>query len=612
MGAQFLIQGGAFRLAKKALFTSTTWVGVAALVVAVAAAPAEAQTKRKSAAKQIEDPIPDPANGQPMTLIISLNQQKIDVYRGTTLITSAGVSTGMRGYATKAGVYSILEKRRHHRSNLYSGAPMPWMQRLTWTGTALHAGVLPGYPASHGCIRLPFSFAPKLFAITTAGEHAVVARDRVAPALIEHANLFQPQPAPEPPVMAKEQPAQRQSRHDIAPGAGLPVVLARAEVSSITTDVPSTLELTPSEPQPPSKGAHAAADHDADNSDRVHAIDPFAGPSAEPATGHAIALVPVTEEAPAEIAPSEEARTTLSEAVAEETAPQLETAAAAVIPAVAVAPASDETLSAPPVLSGMAAKLDAGTKAAGIEAAEPRSTAPLRILVTRRTKQDRIIDMQNTLAAMGHLDAQNFDGTLGRQTVNAIRSFQKEHDLPATGAFSEELMTKVYQVAGKEEPPVGHLFVRQEFGKVFDTPVNFRDPDAPLGTHLFTAMKFTPNDTKTKWMAISLQGDDSAVVLDRLEIPDDVRRKISERLTPGSSLIVGDVAINSATLPKGADFLVWTKDASSNVQRASIGSDSARSRTRARRQTVRPQNNDNFGFFQRRQQQQRNHPGWRW
>ena len=69
----------------------------------------------------------------------------------------------MRGYATKAGVFSILEKQRIHHSNIYSGAPMPWMNRITWSGTALHAGVVPGYPASHGCIRLPFSFAPKLF-----------------------------------------------------------------------------------------------------------------------------------------------------------------------------------------------------------------------------------------------------------------------------------------------------------------------------------------------------------------------------------------------------------------------------------------------------------------
>ncbi len=136
-------------------------------------------------------PLPGP---EPLTLIVSLHEQKIDVYRGIALVTSSKVSSGKRGYDTKAGVFSILEKQRYHHSNLFSGAPMPWMQRLTWSGTALHAGVVPGYPASHGCVRLPFSFAPKLFQMTTPGENVVVSGERVVPKLIEHKNLFQPAP----------------------------------------------------------------------------------------------------------------------------------------------------------------------------------------------------------------------------------------------------------------------------------------------------------------------------------------------------------------------------------------------------------------------------------
>ena len=130
-----------------------------------------------------------------MVLVVSLKQQKLDVYRGTTLVTTSQVSTGMPGHATKAGVFSILEKQRFHHSNIYSGAPMPFMNRITWSGTALHAGVVPGYPASHGCIRLPFSFAPKLFQITTVGDNVIVARDRPVPQLIDHPALFQPSAA---------------------------------------------------------------------------------------------------------------------------------------------------------------------------------------------------------------------------------------------------------------------------------------------------------------------------------------------------------------------------------------------------------------------------------
>src|SRR5680860_1485434 len=159
------------------------WLGVFILLSAIAA-PAEAKKSRKVAA----EPIADVANGEPITMVVSLHEQTIDIYRGLTRIGQSKVSTGMRGYGTPASAYSILEKRRYHHSNIYSGAPMPWMQRLTWSGTALHAGVVPGYPASHGCIRLPFSFAPKLFAITDVGRHVVVARDSVAPQMIEHAN----------------------------------------------------------------------------------------------------------------------------------------------------------------------------------------------------------------------------------------------------------------------------------------------------------------------------------------------------------------------------------------------------------------------------------------
>lgn len=173
-------------------------LGTVALMLTAADAPAEAGKKRSPAEKAAEELISDPANGEPLTIVVSLSDQKSDLYRGMTLIGSSKVSSGMPGYATKPGVFSILQKQRYHHSNMYSGAPMPWMQRLTRSGTALHAGVVPGYPASHGCIRLPFSFAPKLFQITSVGDHVLVASDRVVPKLIEHPTLFQPSMPPQP------------------------------------------------------------------------------------------------------------------------------------------------------------------------------------------------------------------------------------------------------------------------------------------------------------------------------------------------------------------------------------------------------------------------------
>jgi peptidoglycan hydrolase-like protein with peptidoglycan-binding domain len=644
-----------------ALFTA---IGVAALAVAIGAAlPAEA---KKRAEKPTEEALPDPNNGEPMTLVVSLGNQRVDIYRGLTLVTSSKVSTGMRGYATKAGVFSILEKKRTHHSNLYSGAPMPWMQRLTWSGTALHAGVVPGYPASHGCIRLPFSFAPKLFKITGVGEHVVVARDSVAPQIIEHDTLFQPLPPPAPPTLVKQDnPPQRQSSLDSAPadaaGIAFPIILAKAGIGGLTLDRTPPVEAVvfdgaeAPKASPDAAGAKVAevapgsvppaADPAAIEDTHIHAFDPFAGQAPQAAAAastheHALdedvstasesvsevaldrpvkASQPVlatAEAQPAEPAAAVSEPATLNTesptppAEAASVAPKSEVAEAAVAaseaaPAPDSKPAEVEVAVVTPEASPaqvveapapdvppsiVATKAMAGTNAAAILAAEPRSTAPLRILVTRRTQRDLIIGVQKILADMGYLPMLDFDGTLGRTTADAIKEFQKANGLPETGAFTDELVEKVYAVAGKGRPPVGHLFVRQEFASVFDAPVSFRDPEKPLGTHLFTAMNFAPGDTKTQWMAISVQGDDAADALDRLEIPGELRRKISERLTPGSSLIIGDTAINSATLPKGADFLVWAKDTQGKVTAASAN-DSAPQPRRKKSRTVKRKSN---------------------
>jgi lipoprotein-anchoring transpeptidase ErfK/SrfK len=102
-------------------------------------------------------------------IVVSVPLQRAYVYRGGTLIGISTVSTGRRGHETPTGTFNILQKRREHYSNLYNNAPMPFMQRLTWDGIALHAGEIPGRPASHGCVRLPLAFARSLFAVTEVG-----------------------------------------------------------------------------------------------------------------------------------------------------------------------------------------------------------------------------------------------------------------------------------------------------------------------------------------------------------------------------------------------------------------------------------------------------------
>jgi hypothetical protein len=128
----------------------------------------------------------------PVVIIVSVPEQTLYVYRNGVRIGRSTVSTGKPGHVTPTGVFTVLEKEVHHRSNLYHGAPMPYMERVTWGGVALHAGQLPGYPASHGCVRLPMDFAEKLYTVTQKGTTVIVADDRSAPRETIHPGLLFP------------------------------------------------------------------------------------------------------------------------------------------------------------------------------------------------------------------------------------------------------------------------------------------------------------------------------------------------------------------------------------------------------------------------------------
>jgi hypothetical protein len=134
------------------------------------------------------------AAGEPVLAIVSLQSQRITVYDANGWILRAPVSSGQRGRETPAGIFSVIQKDADHHSNLYDDAFMPHMQRLTWSGIALHGGALPGYPASHGCVRMPFDFAERLFDMTKMGLRVIVAPTDAAPMEIAHPVLLQPKP----------------------------------------------------------------------------------------------------------------------------------------------------------------------------------------------------------------------------------------------------------------------------------------------------------------------------------------------------------------------------------------------------------------------------------
>jgi peptidoglycan hydrolase-like protein with peptidoglycan-binding domain len=132
----------------------------------------------------------------PLQIVVSKDTQMLTVYDGDQVITTSEVSTGKRGHTTPSGIFSILEKRKTHFSNLYDSAPMPWMQRITWSGVALHESHhVPRYPASHGCVRMPRAFAKELFSMTKRGFHVVITDREVAPHAVVDADLFMPRMA---------------------------------------------------------------------------------------------------------------------------------------------------------------------------------------------------------------------------------------------------------------------------------------------------------------------------------------------------------------------------------------------------------------------------------
>ena len=152
---------------------------------------AESQRQRapKSKESELKAKSQEIAKG-PLQIIISIADQQISVYDDGTLIARSSVSTGVQGHPTPIGVFSVIGKELWHRSNIYSAAPMPYMQRITWSGIALHAGVLPGHPASHGCIRLANDFAIRLWRLTKRGTRVIIARHDVQPVQIASLRLF--------------------------------------------------------------------------------------------------------------------------------------------------------------------------------------------------------------------------------------------------------------------------------------------------------------------------------------------------------------------------------------------------------------------------------------
>jgi hypothetical protein len=180
--------------ARSTVATRRRWVPLAIVMLgATAVLTGVAAAKPQRPAAPVEAVAPREA-GEPIMAIVSIKSQQVTFYDAEGWIQRAPVSTGTTGRETPAGVFALIEKDKDHHSSLYDDAWMPNMQRITWNGIALHGGPLPGYAASHGCVRMPFGFAEKLFDKTHIGMRVIISPENAEPIEFSHPSLFVPKP----------------------------------------------------------------------------------------------------------------------------------------------------------------------------------------------------------------------------------------------------------------------------------------------------------------------------------------------------------------------------------------------------------------------------------
>lgn len=516
------------------LLTAALMVGAAC---ATFTAPANAAPRQRvPAAANAERPAEEPSNDA-MMIVVSLKKQRLNVFdRAGNIIESSPISSGTDEFPTPTGIFSIIGKSVDHESNIYEGAPMPFMQRLTWTGTALHAGVLPGYPASHGCIRLPHEFAEKLFEMTKINTRVIVTRDDYVPQFISHAKLFKPAIEPQP--------------------AHQPMVQA------VTSKVAS-LDATP----------------------LVSIVQPVTNANQLPLTAKAKARFAETARLFDAIKPAEAARNVVWENVKRANR-DLEAAKADINSlqnTIDDASAESEKLkkakaAAEAQLAAVMKKAEKARTPQAIEAfAKAEEAAEARLL-------DAVNKFEVTQAQLAVLNSGMPKLQTSRQTAEANRR-ALDDDLKRTNQALKDAVG-AHALAKREDvrymKPVSilvsrkdqRLYVRQGFDPVLEVPVTIQQPDQPLGTHLYTAMSVKGAST-LQWSLITVDGGaaeqkrgkraeaqaqakalaSGAQALDRIEVPAEALDAISDVVKPGSSLIVSDEG-NSQYFGNGTDFTV--------------------------------------------------------
>jgi hypothetical protein len=427
-----------------------------------------------------------------------LSDQRIFVYGSEGLIARSVVSTGQPGYRTPTGVFSVIQKNRYHESNIYSGAPMPWMHRITWSGIALHGGVVPRYPASHGCIRLTYDFAPRLWAMSRVGMRVIVAPHEVEPVAITHPRLPLPAMTPIPPTASGEKEPPRSAELDKPP---------RVPTQPVTLTDKSPIAAAAVRMQNPLERARAL---------RAKAI--AAAAAAEKAATPAVAL-------------------------ARRTAAEARTAAAAVRRAKATVALAERRLAA-------ASRDSELVKTAGAVDAATKTEEAARQALDEASKA-----LTEAMAAEDKASAEAFAASAAaRQALSAKEEIAEAlkasvWGLEPVSVFVSRKEGRIFLRQGFNQlldAPVSIRDAERALGTHVFTAMAAEDGGATLRWSVVSV----PDGGS--------HGASAAEALDRIEIPKDVEDEIAERLWAGASLIISDQGISKET-GQGTDFVVLTK-----------------------------------------------------
>ena len=432
----------------------------------------------------------------PILAVVSLSSQRINVYGRRGHLAQSAVSSGKPGHRTPTGIFTVIQKNRHHESNIYSGAPMPWMQRLTWSGIALHGGVVPRYPASHGCIRMTHEFAARMWELTRIGARVVVSPYDVEAVDFTHAAL------PVPTMTGKPDDTVTNTKTippalEMAAASSATLTGSRLETSALTTTVEG--------PQRRARAGRAAAVADARSAEA--------------------ALKPAQAATKKMAATAAAARTELKRA--ERALSAAEARLAGLVKRKTVKPEAEQK--ARTAIDAAKARLAEATEkdAQSAEAA----AAALQVAKDAQLKRD-------TAAAQLQATASALEPVSVFVSAKEGRIFLRQGLAPLMDApiairdTGERLGTHIFKAISTSE----------DGSKVEWLSVSV--PEAGAEGRM--------EATRERQLKKAQQA------LDRIEIPANIRAEIANRLWAGASLIVSDHGLNHET-GRGTDFVVLTK-----------------------------------------------------